>query len=175
MNIFLIGFMGSGKTTIGRIIASKLKRQFVDLDAEIESSAGKSISQIFNDLGENAFREFESKLLSELCAKDSQIISVGGGAPCFFANMEVMNKSGLTVYLQMHPDAILERLWSLPESARLTRPLLANKTKTQVFEFITKSLDIREPFYNKAQIIISNDTNNVNIAVGRILKAIEYC
>lgn len=174
MNIFLIGFMGSGKTTIGRNIALQLNRHFSDLDTEIEAFMGKTVPQIFTELGEESFRELESKLLEKVCSKDNQIISVGGGAPCFFKNMELMNKNGITIYLQMTPNAILERLWSLPENARFNRPLLANKTKTQLFEFITKSLETREAFYKRAQIIVSNDNNDVSIATGRILKAIEY-
>jgi shikimate kinase len=174
MNLFLLGFMGSGKTTIGRLIAEKLNMNFVDLDLVIESEQGITISEIFANKGEAAFRELERSTLENVMVTDNQIVSVGGGLPCFFDNIEKMNAAGLTIYLKMTPQSLSERLWNLPHAARLSRPLLANKTKSELKEFIESTLLKRELFYNKSKLLVSNDEQDAEIAAGRIITAIQY-
>ena len=137
--------MGSGKTTIGKLLAAKLKYKFVDLDSEIESAQGMEVSQIFSKMGENSFREMERDTLELLIKKENQVLSVGGGLPCFHNNMETMNVNGVTIYLKMSAEAILKRLLQLPEASRLSRPLLANKTMDELSEYIKATLQKEEP------------------------------
>jgi shikimate kinase len=173
MNIFLLGFMGSGKTTIGKLLAAKMKYKFVDLDSEIESAQGLEISQIFSKIGEQPFREMERDTLAEIIGKDNQIVSVGGGLPCFHNNMGTMNGNGKTVYLKMSPGAILSRLLQLPQASRASRPLIANKTNDELSEYIKSTLLKREPFYNQAKIVVLNETSDLNITLGRIITALS--
>jgi shikimate kinase len=165
--------MGSGKTTIGKLLAAKLKYKFVDLDSEIESAQGMEISQIFSKMGENSFREMERDTLALLIKKENQVLSVGGGLPCFQNNMKTMNVNGITIYLKMSAEAILTRLLQLPETSRLSRPLLANKTNDQLSEFIKATLQKRESFYNQANIVVLNETSEPNITMERIIAALS--
>lgn len=165
--------MGSGKTTIGKMLAAKLKYNFVDLDSEIESAQGMEISLIFSKLGEQSFREMERDTLAMLINKDDQVLSVGGGLPCFFSNMETMNGNGVTVYLKMSAEAILNRLLQLPPASMASRPLLTNKTNDELAEYIKSTLLKREPFYSLAKIIVSNETSNPNITLERIVTALS--
>ncbi len=173
MNIFLIGFMGSGKTTIGKMLAAKLKFTFVDLDSEIELSRGMEISMIFSKMGEQSFREMERDTLALFIKNDNQVLSVGGGLPCFHNNIETMNCNGVTVYLKMSLEAILLRLLQLPETSRLSKPLLANKTKDELSGYIKITLIKREPFYNQARIVVLNETSDTNITLARIINALS--
>jgi shikimate kinase len=172
MNIFLIGFMGSGKSTIGMQIAKNNNWPLIDMDSIIEERQKKTISEIFASMGENAFRKMENHLIKELAQSDNQVISCGGGAPCFFDNMDIMNSNGKSVYLKLSPEAILNRLLSFPEEMRLSRPLLANKTTEQLKEYIDATLTKREPFYNTAKIIVLCDGLNVAQTVERVQKSI---
>ena len=101
--IYIIGFMGSGKTTAGKKLAAALKWSFIDLDLEIEKSQGKSISEIFSGPGEQLFRQIESETLHSLHIESDTVISIGGGTPCFCGNMDFMKKNGLVIYLRMTP------------------------------------------------------------------------
>jgi shikimate kinase len=175
MNIFLIGFMGSGKSTIGKILSAELKMNFVDVDHVIEKQFDQSIGQIFNTEGEEQFRLMEHKIIkNEEIIGSNSIVSVGGGLPCFHDNMNIMNSIGVTVYLKMSAKSISERLWNLPESARAMRPLLANKSKSELNAFIENTLENREPFYNKAKLIISNETFDASVTAGRIKTVLSY-
>ena len=147
MRIFLIGYMGSGKTTIGRLVAERMNMNFTDMDELIERKAGKSVSEIFSDLGEDKFRELERNCLLEVAGYEQTIISTGGGAPCFFDNMEYMNGCGQTVFLDVHPDILFRRL----RVAKQQRPILQGKTDEDLRTFIVEALDKREPFYSQAR------------------------
>lgn len=147
--IFLIGFMGVGKTTAGRELAKLLDLEFVDLDHFIQSRYNKTISQLFEQFGEDGFRDIESKLLKEVAQFENVIISTGGGAPCFYDNMEVMNNAGLTVYLKASPELLAERLNLCKEK----RPLIKDKSEYELLLFIKDSLKYRESFYHKAKIV----------------------
>lgn len=153
--IFLIGYMGSGKTTIGKMLAAKLSYSFVDMDAHIEEKQFKSVSRIFAEKGEDEFRQIEKKCLHEVGEFENVIISTGGGAPCFFDNVEYMRKQGLTVYLKLTPEELKTRLES---SKANKRPLLAERKGDELLRFISEGLSKREPFYSQAEIVITNDT-----------------
>src|SRR5688500_7926474 len=101
MKVFLIGFMGSGKSTVGKKLAQKMTLDFIDLDAYIEKQRQKTISYFFENFGEEKFREIERDALAELLEKDNVVISTGGGTPCFFDNMEKIKKNGISVYIEM--------------------------------------------------------------------------
>src|SRR5664279_2309648 len=118
--IYIIGFMGSGKTTIGKKLASVLGWSFIDLDKEIEKHEGKTISVIFSEKGEDYFREVESHLIRNLKSGTDTIISTGGGTPCYSNNMDIMLKSGLTIYLKLTPSQLRNRL----SESKGDRPLI---------------------------------------------------
>lgn len=149
--IFLIGYMGCGKTTLGKVLASRLEMDFVDLDAFIEQRYFKSIPQLFEEKGESGFREIEHTALLEVCEFENAIISTGGGVPCFFNNMEIMKRSGLTVYLKVTPKVLTEVL----KKAKRNRPLIKNKSEEELFHFIEENLAKREAFYSQAELTIN--------------------
>ena len=122
MKIFLIGFMGCGKSTLGKKLALKLGYTFVDIDKEIERMVNMSISEYFQKHGEEAFRELESSALKTINLPENSIIATGGGAPCFFDNLQWMNENGTTIYLSLSPKALAKRL----ENDTEQRPVLQN-------------------------------------------------
>ncbi|MDD4972346.1 MAG: shikimate kinase [Paludibacter sp.] len=152
--IFLIGYMGSGKTTVGRLLAARLGYGFIDMDSHIEEKQFKSVPQIFAELGEEKFRLLEQQSLHEVAEFDHVVISTGGGAPCFFDNMGYMNKRGMTVYLKLSPEELAERLES---SHANKRPLLADRKGEELKQFITEGLAKREPFYAQAAYSVSGE------------------
>ena len=151
--IILIGFMGSGKTTLGRALAKALGLTFIDLDNYIELRHCKSINQIFAERGEEGFRNIERSLLHEVCEFEDVIISSGGGTPCFFDNIDYMNAQGTTIYLQVPNDRLLTRL----KIARSRRPLLKDKNDEEIEQFIVEQMQRREPFYTKADHVFTAD------------------
>jgi len=152
--IFLIGYMGSGKTTVGQLLATQLGYSFIDMDNHIEGKLFKSVSQIFAELGEDQFRLLEKQCLHEVAEFDQVIISTGGGVPCFFDNMEYMNKQGVTVYLKLSSADLAERL---EQSHANKRPLLANRKGEELLHFISEELAKREPFYSQAAFSVSGE------------------
>ena len=147
--IFLIGYMGSGKSTIGKLLAKNAGLQFVDLDLFIEKRHHKSIGQLFTEKGEPGFREIERRALEEVSEFETTVISTGGGAPCFFDNMDLMNRSGLTIYLKVSESKLVNRLHHIKHN----RPLIKNKNEEELRLFISENLRKREPFYNQAKLI----------------------
>jgi shikimate kinase len=158
-HIFLIGFMGSGKTRWGQLLADQLDLPFLDLDEYVQTITGKSITDLFNLGGEKSFRLVESDALRHLGAMPDTVVATGGGTPCFFDNMNWMNENGTTVFLQTPPALILERLW--PE--RAGRPLLAGLNETEFAEFIHKKLEERLPFYLQSSIVIEQPDNHTDL------------
>lgn len=153
--IFLIGLPGSGKTTIGKELSKKLGVPFMDTDEIICAEQEKTIEEIFNEKGENHFRELERKTLQELLRKKERfVISTGGGLPCFFDNMDQINQDGASVFLNVSPETITERLWSQRDA---NRPMIKGKTKEGLLEFLKGKLQERIPFYSKAKIIVSGE------------------
>jgi len=143
--------MGCGKTTLGKKLASKTGFAFIDLDKVIEQAAGKTIPQYFTEHGEAAFRELERDVLQTTEFSENSIIATGGGAPCYFDNMDWMNKEGLTVYISLPPAALASRL----ENAEEVRPVLKDYKGEALIQFIAGKLNERESFYSKAQITAS--------------------
>lgn len=149
-NIFLIGFMGSGKTHWGKIWASANNFSFIDLDELIENAEGKTVAEIFEQHSEEYFRLLETKMLRRLINKQNTIIACGGGTPCFHDNMQWMNEQGTTVYISSTPNDILKRV--LTEQDK--RPLLKKLNQAELLFFIEQKLKEREPFYTQAKIIL---------------------
>lgn len=148
MRIYLIGYMGSGKSTLGNKLAREMGLTFIDLDKYIEERNCKTVPQLFTELGEPGFREKERKALEEISEFTDVIIATGGGAPCFYDNMELMNRTGITVFLDIHPSVLAERLLK----SKTERPLIQGKSRTELIRFIDESLKKRMPFYSKAII-----------------------
>lgn len=148
--IFLIGYMGVGKTTIGKELAEKLNLPFVDTDLFIEDRCRKKITDIFVEKGEKNFREIEKKNLQEIIHRwENIIVSTGGGIPCFSNNMKLMNASGITIYLKIATELLIERLINM----KSVRPLIKDKSPEEIKCFVADNLVEREPFYNQASII----------------------
>jgi shikimate kinase len=155
--IYLIGFMGSGKSTAGRRLARLLGYSFTDLDAMIESKYHITIPDIFNRYDEAAFRKVEHETLKETFALDDHVISTGGGTPCFFNNIEIINKHGTSVYLEMHPRSLYTRLMN----SKKRRPLIDNRQPDEVLAFIGDELNKREVHYRKAHHIVKGENLDV--------------
>lgn len=162
--IFLTGYMGAGKTTLGRDLSDFLGLSFIDLDVFIEERFHKTIRQIFAERGEEAFRELERRMLHEVAEFEDVIVSTGGGTPCFFDNMSFMNSCGQTVYLRVSIDELAARL----EMARQTRPVLQNRTGEALKAFIRESLESRLPFYEQARFIFDAETMDTHDDVRKL-------
>lgn len=170
--IFLIGYMGVGKTTLGKELAEKLGYQFIDLDHFIQSRYQKTISEIFAESGEDKFREIESRLLKEVSEFENTIISTGGGTPCFFNNIELMKREGIVIYLKTVPDVLVKRLYVGKEK----RPLIKDKTEEELLSFIIEGIQKREPFYKQAHITFETDglvqRSDIDMHVDKILSTL---
>ena len=147
--IFLIGFMGCGKTTLGRKLAARLGYTFYDLDHLLEEQSGMSVAEYFSNFGETAFRLAESEILKNTAYSENAVISTGGGLPCFFDNMDWMKAQGTTVYIKLSPKTLAGRL----EHGKEERPLLRHKHGEELINFISEKLAERESFYMQAQVI----------------------
>lgn len=151
MRIYLIGYMGSGKSHLGWKLANFLGVQFVDMDNYIEERNCKTIPQIFAEEGETAFREKEQKALEELSEFTDLVIATGGGAPCFFDNIDVMNETGKTIYLNIDPTILADRLLQ----SKTERPLIKGKSREELIAFIDETLKKRNVFYSQAKYQIT--------------------
>jgi len=165
--IILIGYMGSGKTTVGKALAAELDMRFYDLDWYIEGRMRQTIAQIFSERGEEGFRKVEYNLLHELAEFEDILISCGGGTPCFFDNIDYLNQQGDTLYLKAAPEVLYKHL----KMGKTVRPLLLNKTPEEVQHFISEQLQIREPFYQKARYMLDvslmDNYEKINITVAK--------
>ena len=146
--IFLIGFMGSGKSTMGKKVAGRLGYSFVDLDALIVERAGQTIPEIFAQHGEAAFRQQEQAALHAVLEVPKTVISCGGGTPCFFDNMQRINASGYSVYLRLTPRELAIRL----AASKTKRPLIEGKSGAELEDFIASLLAKREGYYEQAKL-----------------------
>ena len=149
IRVYLIGYMGVGKTTIGKKLAKHFGVNFIDLDKFIESKYHKTVPEIFAEMGEEGFRQIEQKSLLEVSEIENVIISTGGGTPCFFDNMGVMNRTGTTVYIHALAEELAARLLA----SKNVRPIIAGKPKDELIPFISTHLEEREKFYNQAKLI----------------------
>jgi shikimate kinase len=169
MRIFLIGFMGSGKTHWGRQLAGRLKLPFFDLDEVIVGAEQKTVTDIFASLGEEYFRNKEKETLERLVdVNESMVLSCGGGTPCFFNNIEFMKKYGTVVWLNTNVEVIMSRL--LKE--RLVRPLLKDIKDEDLKHFIIKKLNERRMYYQQADVTIDKeDAISMNDFIQTVLHA----
>lgn len=165
--------MGAGKTTLGKAFAQKLHISFIDLDWYIEERFHKTVGELFTERGETGFRELERTMLHEVGAFEDVIISTGGGAPCFFDNMDFMNRSGQTVFLNVSPDVLFHRL----RVAKQQRPILQGKKDNELKDFIVQALEKRAPFYSQAQYTLNaaelDDREQIERTVGRLQELLK--
>ena len=151
--IFLIGYMGAGKTTLGKAFARAMGLTFIDLDWYIEERFHKTIRELFTERGEEAFRDLERRMLHEVAEFEDVVISVGGGTPCFFDNVDYMNAAGQTVFLDVDIQVLFRRL----KVAKQQRPLLDGKSDEELMLFIQEALQKRLPFYTRARYTFNGE------------------
>ena len=167
MRIYIIGYMGAGKSTVGKRLANRLGMDFVDLDDAFESRYRYSIPRFFEHFGEEKFREFERQCLTEISAEsENAVISTGGGTACFHQNLEFMKDNGLTVYLHMHPKSLANRL----KNARRLRPVIRDIPNDDMPGFVEQQLSEREPYYRQAHIIVKGEDLDLEGLVDLISK-----
>lgn len=164
--IFLIGFMGSGKTTQGKKLAKALDKPFIDLDNYIEKKENLTIDQIFSSKGEAYFREKESEYLKQVIARyPKSVVSLGGGAACFHNNISQILKNGTVIYIEMPAESLHYRL----SQSETQRPLLQNKSLEESLEFINDLLRRRLPYYTQAHITV----NGINLTTDKLKEALS--
>ncbi|MCM1029460.1 MAG: shikimate kinase [Pseudoflavonifractor sp.] len=164
--IFLIGYMGCGKSTLGRGLGAATGLPFIDLDNYIEARFHRNIRDIFAERGEEGFRLIEQKMLHEVGEFSDVIIACGGGTPCFFDNMDYMNAAGTTVFLDTSIDKLHTRLMR----GRHKRPLIANKNSEELREFIIEALDKRMPHYSKAAHRFKSDLLDTEVEAAQTVE-----
>ena len=154
MKIFLVGFMGSGKTTVGKRLSERIGFDFLDTDCFIEMQQGLTVSGVFAQYGEAAFREMERNILPEIKKIEYTVVSTGGGMPCYKDNMSVMRSIGKVVYLKTSPQALTRRLLR----SHTERPLIRGKTEKELHQYIVEKLAERETFYSRAHVILQTES-----------------
>lgn len=171
--IIIIGYMGSGKTTVGKSLAKDTGMPFYDLDWYIEGRMHRTIKQIFDERGEEGFRRLESTMLHEVAEFENVIISCGGGTPCFYDNMDYINQQGESVFLKCTPDVLYNHL----KMGRTERPLLMGKTPEEVQAYIKEQLTVRTPYYSKAKhtidVTLMDSYEKIKITVDKIKESLN--
>ena len=172
IRIILIGYMGAGKTTIGKTLAKQLGVTFYDLDWYIETRMRKKVKQIFDERGEEGFRIIEKNMLHEAAEFENVVLACGGGTPCFFVNMEYMLGQGDVVYLRGTPEVLFRHL----KMGKGVRPLLLGKNDEELLEYIRENVRKREEFYTKANHIIDipcmEDEDKIQETTDKIITAL---
>ncbi|MEJ6776035.1 MAG: shikimate kinase [Crocinitomicaceae bacterium] len=151
--VILIGFMGCGKSILGKKVAKQLNIPFIDSDTEIERLHNLSVGEIFGKFGESGFREMEADLVKSLGDKDDFVLATGGGMPCFNRNMELLSELGTTYYLDRSAKELANRL----KNTKTQRPLLAGFNDNELIEFIEVKLKERNEFYKQSQVILNRE------------------
>ena len=164
VRVILIGYMGAGKTTVGKALAADLGLTFYDLDWYITMRYHRSVPEIFAERGEEGFRDLERRMLHEVAEFENVVVSCGGGTPCFFDNMEYMNSLADTVYLKAEPDVLVKHL----KMGKGKRPLIEGKTPEELEAYIHESLQAREPYYSQAK-------HTIDISVLDTFTKIDEC
>ena len=168
MKIFFIGFMGSGKTHWGKLVSEKLHIPFFDLDEQIVSHEEKSITEIFAENGEEYFRILEKDILHIVTeSHENFVMACGGGTPCFYNNIEYMNKCGTSIWMNVPIDTLFQRLIKEKE----TRPLIRNLTDEQLKGFIVKKFSDRKIYYEQAEMVIDEEAVRLEDLVEKIFHA----
>ncbi len=171
--IFLTGFMASGKSTLGPILANMFGYTFIDLDKEIEQAAGKSVSEIFSEEGEEFFRTEERRLLSAVCTMRNCVVALGGGTVAREENIRAIKAAGMLVYLRSEPEEILKRLRNKRNRPLITDPEGNVLPEDQLRRKIVALLETREPFYSQADITVSTDAQRVGKTVDELARRIR--
>jgi shikimate kinase len=164
--IYFIGFMGSGKSTVGKRLALKLKYSFVDIDRLIEYEAGVTVRKIFEEKGEDEFRKMEHEVVLKTIKMNNVVVSTGGGAPCFFDNMNIINRNGISIYLKMTSEDLLKRL----KGSKFERPLIRDLSNDELADYIKEKLREREPYYLKSKYIVDGKDPDVQEIVKLVTK-----
>jgi len=152
MNIYLLGMPGSGKTTLGKQLAKSLNYSFVDMDDKIEKSERKTINEIFDNEGEEEFRDIEQDMLHEVSTGKNLVISTGGGTPCFFDNMKFINRSGTSIFINVSAKELCSRI-----SKSIDRPMFVGKDMEEIERELKEKITLRIPFYSQAQLTVLGD------------------
>ena len=173
IRVILIGYMGAGKTTVGKALAQELGVPFYDLDWYITNRMRKTIAQIFEERGEEGFRQIERNILHEVAEFEDVVISCGGGTPCFFDNIDYMNQQATVVYLKAEPEVLYKHL----AMSKNDRPLLRGKSQEELITFITEQLEKRSPYYTKAaytlDVSLMDDYSKIKISVDKLRKLLN--
>ncbi|MFA6367623.1 MAG: shikimate kinase [Bacteroidales bacterium] len=165
MRIFLVGFMFSGKSTVGKLLAKSMGYEHIDTDHMFESLYNISINDFFEKYGQDLFRELEHKLLLTLIEKDNIVISTGGGLPCFHNNMELIKQNGISIHINMSFKSIIHR----QKKSKKNRPLLRNKSQEEIEIFLQDLLAKRIDIYNQSNIIIKGEDLSIKELKEKIL------
>lgn len=159
MRFFLIGFMGCGKSSIGKELASSIKYSFIDLDQVIEKNEGCYIHDIFKEKGEEEFRKIEHHYLENVILCNNAVIATGGGTPCFFNNMEIIKQNGVSIYLKYNSEVLASRLFQ----NKSQRPLLKKfRQMSDLKKYIDELLIIREGYYLQSDIVLNDNDISAN-------------
>jgi len=168
-NIYLVGMPGAGKSTIGKKLAKVLGYAFIDLDVRIEAQEKQNISEIFESKGESYFRKAEHQCLLQTQHEQSALIATGGGAPCYFNQMEWMNEHGLTIYLEAAPQLLTDRI----VAGESRRPLFEGKNPNDILQYIIQLLDARKQCYEQAKLRIKIPVNNLQTTAKQALQLLN--
>ncbi len=169
--IFIVGYMGAGKTTTSKRLANKLGWDWLDTDTAIEEQQHKSVEDIFKEFGEERFRALESEMLKQTESRNGIVVSTGGGTPCYNDNMEWMNAHGFTIFIQVSPESAINRI----VNSKRHRPLLDGKTPDELKEFVRAHYELRLPFYQKAQMCIKGESLNVDDIIAMMELHENHC
>ena len=171
--IVLIGYMGSGKTTVGKALAKEIGLPFYDLDWYIENRMRKKVSQIFAERGEEGFRVIERNMLHEVAEFEDVVVSCGGGTPCFFDNMDYLNSQAQVVYLRCEPEVLRQHLLM----GKGDRPLLKGKSPEELISYITEQVAYREQFYTKARytldVSLMDNYEKIKVTIEKLKELLE--
>ena len=171
--IVLIGYMGSGKTTVGKALAKEIGLPFYDLDWYIESRMRKKVSQIFAERGEEGFRLIERNMLHEVAEFEDVVVSCGGGTPCFFDNIDYLNQQAQVVYLRCEPEVLRQHLLM----GKGDRPLLKGKALEELIGYISEQVAYREQFYTKARytldVSLMDNYDKIKITIDKLKELLD--
>ena len=169
IRIFIVGYMGAGKTTLGKMLARRLNLNYIDTDHFIENRYRKKVSEIFADEGEERFRDIEHRILLEVSEFEDIVISTGGGLPCFNDNMTIMNNTGTTIYLDVSEEDLAVRL----AVSKNERPVLKKRSGSELMDFIKGNLLLRKPYYEQAKIRIQTGEKFSKNDIDFLVKEVE--
>lgn len=171
--VYLTGFMGAGKSTIGPILANTIAWNACDLDVLIEKKTGKKIKQIFEDYGEKHFRLIETEILKEVSKQNQLVVSLGGGTMANEKNLNILKETGFIVYLKASVDSFYKRLKNKRDRPQLKINELEDFTKEDMIQRINELISTREKYYMQADIIISTDNSSIGKTVDAIVKQLK--